>query len=254
MAGLCPLVKRARWPTQVKLRSESRPNTRLTSGTISDLKQQRTKSRPDNTKVVCKICEAEVSYCRNTTNLRNHLTRYHTMLTLASDNKPSGAKQKKPRESLTFPADSPRAIKITEAIATFVCKDLRPYSVVENEGFKQLVHVLDPHYVMVQRKHLTETVIPMMYTCVKEFILTKMQSAERVGIICDTWTSMSTQSYLTVNAHYIDNEWCVMSHVLQTTEVLTSHTQTVLPGGKCSIIVPEPYNCRILKEIIVHPS
>ena len=139
------------------------------------------------------------------------MTRYHTTLTLASDNKPSGAKQKKLRESLTLPADSPRAIKITEANTTFVCKDLRPYSVVENEGFKQLVHVLDPHYVMVQRKHLTETVIPMMYTCVKDAILTKMQCAERVGMTCDTWTSLSTQSYLTVAAHYIDNEWCLMS-------------------------------------------
>ncbi|KAM8766865.1 E3 SUMO-protein ligase ZBED1-like [Acanthopagrus schlegelii] len=51
-----------------------------------------------------------------------------------------------------------------------------------------------------------------------------MQSAERVAITCDTWTSLSTQSYMTVTSHYIDNEWCLMSHVLQTTEVLTSHT------------------------------
>nr|XP_033467746.1 zinc finger BED domain-containing protein 1-like [Epinephelus lanceolatus] len=77
---------------------------------------------------------------------------------------------------------------------------------------------------MVQRKHLTETVIPMMYTRVKDDILTKMQSAERVAITCDTWTSLSTQSCMTVTSHYIDNEWCLMSHVLQTTEVLTSHT------------------------------
>ena len=125
--------------------------------------------------MVCKICQAELSYCRNTKNLRNHLTRYHPTLTLASDNKLSGPKQKKLRESLTLPADSPRAVEITEEIATFVCKDLRPSSVVENEGFKRLIQVLEPHYVMVQRKHLTETVIPMMYTCVKDDILTKMQ-------------------------------------------------------------------------------
>lgn len=119
------------------------------------------------TKVVCKICQAEISYCRNTTNLRNHLTRYHSMLTLAFDNKPFGTKLKlkrKLRDSLTLPADSPRAIKITEAIATFVCKDLHPYSVMENECIKWLVQVLEPHYIMVQHKHLTETVIPMMST------------------------------------------------------------------------------------------
>ena len=117
----------------------------------------------DKTKVVCKKCQAEVSYCRNTTNLRNHLTKYHTMLMLASDNKSSGTIQKKLRESLT--ANSPWAIKITKTIATSVRKDLRLYSLVEYEGFKRLVQVLEPHYVMVQHKHLTETVIPMMYTC-----------------------------------------------------------------------------------------
>ena len=66
------------------------------------------------------------------------------------------------KTELTFPADSLRAIKITEAIATFVCKDLRPYSLVENEGLKRLILVLKPHFVMVQHKHLTEAVIPMM--------------------------------------------------------------------------------------------
>lgn len=50
-----------------------------------------------------------------------------------------------------------------------------------------------------------------------------MQSAERVAITCDTLTSLSTQSYLTMTSHYIDNDWCLMSHMLQTPEVLTSH-------------------------------
>ena len=29
---------------------------------------------------------------------------------------------------------------------------------------------------------------------------------------------------MTVTPHYIDNEWCLLSHVLQTTEVLKRHT------------------------------
>ena len=178
----------------------------------------------DKTKVVCKICQAELSYCRNTTNLRSHLTRYHTTLsTLASDNKPSGAKQKKLRDLLTLPPESLRAVKITEAIATFVCKDLRLYSVVENEGFRRLLQVLEPHYVMVQRKHLTETVIPMMCTCVKDDIRMKMQSAERVSITCDTWTSLSTQSYLTVLFKYYCSIIIIIKYYLLFTCTIETH-------------------------------
>ncbi|XP_059923557.1 E3 SUMO-protein ligase ZBED1-like [Gadus macrocephalus] len=69
-----------------------------------------------------------------------------------------------------------------------------------------------------------------MYEALKEAIRIKIQAANRVAITCDTWTSLSTQSYLTVTCHYIDTEWCLVSHVLQTTEVLTSHTATNLAG------------------------
>ena len=35
-----------------------------------------------------------------------------------------------------LPSTPPRAASITKSIACFICKDLRPYSVVENEGFR----------------------------------------------------------------------------------------------------------------------
>lgn len=176
----------------------------------------------DRAKIVCRICQIELNYCRNTTNMWNHVTRYHAAL-LASD-KPPVATQTKLKDVLALPSQCPRALRITEAIAKFICKDLRPYSVVENEGFRHLIKVLEPNFVMPQRKHLSTKLIPTMYESLKEAIRAKIISAERVAITCDTWTSVSTQSYLTVTCHYIDAEWCLVSHVLETTEVLTSHT------------------------------
>lgn len=39
---------------------------------------------------------------------------------------------------------SDRAKKITKAVARFIAKDLRPYSVVENQGFRFRSHTLEP--------------------------------------------------------------------------------------------------------------
>lgn len=64
----------------------------------------------DKTTVVYKICQATI--CQDTTNLRIHLTRNDTMLTLPSDNKLPEPKQKKGKESLTLLADSLWAIKL----------------------------------------------------------------------------------------------------------------------------------------------
>ncbi|KAM8733234.1 E3 SUMO-protein ligase ZBED1-like [Acanthopagrus schlegelii] len=178
----------------------------------------------DKSKAICKVCQMEIKYCGNTTNLRNHLLRHHRDLT----SNPPGPQQMKLKETLQLPANSARSLKITEAIAGFICKDMRPYSVVENDGFRHLMKVAEPHYVMVSRKSLSEEVIPNIYQSVKENVKTKLQSAERVGITSDTWTSLATESYMSVTAHFIDEEWNLVSYVLQTTEVETDHRSASL--------------------------
>ncbi|XP_054592246.2 E3 SUMO-protein ligase ZBED1-like [Nothobranchius furzeri] len=183
------------------------------------------KGQLDKSKVICKSCQMEVKYCGNTTNLNNHILRHHQDLAC----KPStGLQQMKIKESLQLPANSTRSHKITEAIAGFICKDMRPYSVVENEGFKRLMKVAEPQYVMVSRKRLSEEVIPNMYQSVKENVKSKLQSAERVGITTDTWTSVATESYMSLTTHYIDEEWNLNSYVSQTTEVETDHRSASL--------------------------
>lgn len=42
--------------------------------------------------------------------------------------------------------------------------------------------------------------------------------------MADGWTSCATDSYITVTAHYEDDEWDLQSHVLQTRVYNLSHT------------------------------
>ena len=54
---------------------------------------------------------------------------------------------------------SVKAKAITNAIGRMVAIDLRPYSVVENEGFRELLRLLEPRYSIVSRKELTSVVV-----------------------------------------------------------------------------------------------
>ena len=45
-----------------------------------------------------------------------------------------------------MPFNSPRSSAITSQIGKFILTDLRPYTVVEKQGFKELLHVLEPKY------------------------------------------------------------------------------------------------------------
>ncbi len=45
-----------------------------------------------------------------------------------------------------------------------------------------------------------------------------------IAITHDGWTSISTQSYSTVTGHFITDDWQLRSVVLQTTQLVGSHT------------------------------
>ncbi|XP_034047686.1 zinc finger BED domain-containing protein 1-like [Thalassophryne amazonica] len=187
-------------------------------------KRYEDKDELDRTKAVCELCQIEVKYSGNTTNLRNHLSRHHADTAKPVANQTALEKA----FGVQFPSNYKRALSITEGLGIFISKDLRPYSVVENAGFKLLIKRLEPRYVLPSRKHLRETVIPQMYAKSKDTLAHSLKSAERVALTCDCWTSRNTVSYLTITCHHIDEEWRLASSVLQTRAVETSHTASNL--------------------------
>lgn len=69
-----------------------------------------------------------------------------------------------------------------------------------------MVNTMEPRYVIPTHKHITELAVPRMYEEVKQ--------AERVALTCNGWTSRATESYVTITAHHINEDWELISHVL----------------------------------------
>lgn len=123
-----------------------------------------------------------------------------------------------------IPSNSEKAKKITNSVATFIAKDLRPYSVIENQGFRAMMHTSELRYTIPSRRFFTETAIPALYNETKAHVMEALQKAGRVAITCDAWTSVATESYITVTAHFITDNWQLESHVLQMRAMFESHT------------------------------
>lgn len=96
----------------------------------------------DQRKVICKMCKLEVKHCGNTTNLRNHLNKYHPETLLVKSSEPKQTALGK-AFAVKLPANSLRGQKITKTVATIICKDIRPYRIVENDGLRRLVNIPD---------------------------------------------------------------------------------------------------------------
>lgn len=60
----------------------------------------------------------------------------------------------------------------------FICEDMRPLSVVENEGFRIMITTLEPRYIIPSRQHITDITLTKLYNEVKATVLGSQLSRE----------------------------------------------------------------------------
>jgi hypothetical protein len=112
---------------------------------------------------------------------------------------------------------------INSLVLNVIVKGQRPLSLVEDESVKDLLAYLEPGYTLPGRKHFTSAV-QTKYATVREKLSSMLSEVEYISITADTWTSLATESYLTVTVHYVSQEWELKSHVLGTLLLEERHT------------------------------
>ncbi|XP_036069592.1 zinc finger BED domain-containing protein [Oryzias melastigma] len=90
------------------------------------------------TKVKCRICDKEVGYNNNTSSMIRHYRSFH---------EPGDRSSNDARKQL-----------LDEALVDMVIKDSQPFSVVEDEGFRDFVDLLDPTYILPTKRALKSMV------------------------------------------------------------------------------------------------
>ena len=175
----------------------------------------------DKSKAVCKYCNAELKYQGgSTSNLQYHYNNYHTTSIKAPQ--PSIADCfGKPKK---YSVSNTRQCMLQRSVAEYLVENLVPFSTVESESFINLMKHLDPKFNVGTRKTYSDVIIPKMYAGVREKVDTKIKPLEAVACTTDGWTSIATESYITLTCHFIDNKWDMNSVCLQTRHHPESHT------------------------------
>ncbi|KAL4097510.1 hypothetical protein QTP88_022283 [Uroleucon formosanum] len=109
----------------------------------------------------------------------------------------------------------------------FICKDYRPFAVVEGEGFKRLIKELAPYYKMPSVITLKNT-LDNKYEVTKGILKSCLLAAPHVSITFDAWTeTMNEESFLGVTVHYL-KDVSLKSHCLAVAELKERHTAQYL--------------------------
>jgi hypothetical protein len=114
---------------------------------------------------------------------------------------------------------------IADAAALFVAKNLRPFTVVSGEGFRELAAALiniganfgsiNPTEVLPSNKTVARHATTQ-YQSLKAAVIEELATVNAVGVTCDHWEHESTKTpYLTVTAQYL-KDGATFARVLQT--------------------------------------
>jgi hypothetical protein len=93
---------------------------------------------------------------------------------------------------------------ISDSILFMICKDMQPFRLVENEGFRHLMKTTSPLYKLPGRDFFSRK-LDAKYDLVSIKIKEKLVSIKYVTITTDVWSDiMQARSFLRVTIHFID--------------------------------------------------
>ena len=120
--------------------------------------------------------------------------------------------------------DSRRWNQLTESVCYFIAKDIQPIDTVNDEGFQAMIKTFEPRYTVPDRKTFAMNYLPKMYATEKKRISNLLQKSPHFSCTTDIWTSRAQHAYLGLTVHYIDDEFSLQNHLLETKEFPDSHT------------------------------
>ena len=191
---------------------------------ISDVWKYFTKT-PDKKKAICSICHKELAYSGGTTNLRDHVSSKHPLQYFPAGKTATGSKTTT-LDGFVRPSkcSEARAKGITDRVSQMIVQDLRPIRLVECEGFRNLLSYLEPGYTLPSRKQFSMEINHKFEACKDKLKKCLEAEALSMALTTDIWTSMATEEYMTVTAHYIDPNLKLQNFVLETLPFPERHT------------------------------
>ncbi|TRY96253.1 hypothetical protein DNTS_033469 [Danionella cerebrum] len=159
-----------------------------------------------------------------------------------------------------FDFTDPRQALISEAITKMIIRDLQPPQIVEYEGFRELLQLLEPRYTLVPYPYMQQQLLPTYVSQMQLATKQALKGAESCSLTLDLWRSSSMGNnggpgLLGVTCHFINTDWHIQSALLACFPLSDlSNTQQVISefdaiseshgmSGKVFRVVADPSLC-----------
>lgn len=186
----------------------------------------------------CVTCGKEYKTSGNTSNLADHLKRFHQIqdqpeissasssnTDLTSSSARSSVRSVSPffRRSVFYDSNSQRKKELDQCLALMIATDMQPFNIVNDKGFQKFVKLLDPRYE-IPNKGTVKSIMTKLYTEAEVKLKEILQGIRWVAITTDCWTSVSTESYISATCHFIDKSFELKTALLSVKHLSDNHT------------------------------
>ncbi|KAH9802607.1 BED-type domain-containing protein [Citrus sinensis] len=179
-------------------------------------------------KAVCNHCNSKLVSRQNdgTKHLHDHMkscfmkkqkdiNHYMTKLNTVKDDKGHSKV-----ESFVFDQDVTR-----KTIARAIVKHEYPLSIVDHEGFREILSSFNPMWKHVSQNTIKKEILDLYENEKAKNLNALASNQSRLAITTDMWTAdTQTKGYMAVTGHFIDDSWTLRSLVLRFQHVKGSHT------------------------------
>lgn len=115
--------------------------------------------------------------------------------------------------------DASRGKEIDKQILRTIVKEFYSFNLIESPELISFVSMLNPHYGMPSHKALSNELLPQLYQSTMDEIKLAVMEAKSVALAIDRWTSINNENYISVTAHYLNEDLILKANLLDVVSI-----------------------------------